>query len=147
MNCNQSSFQDYSSQSKYQYDQIICNPPFFSASTKAPSKEKNLARHDDSLSLRDIFKGSVSLKKETTIISLILPVDKEAQAFDLILEHQMYCKRRTQVIPAPGKSTNRILLEFSLVSEKCQEDEITIETGERHSYSDKYKSLTDSFYL
>ena len=147
MNLIHSSFQDYASQCKHQYDLIICNPPFFSASTKAPSKEKNLARHDDSLSLRDLFKGSVSLMKETNVISLILPVDKEAQAFDLILEHQMYCKRRTRVIPAPGKSTNRVLLEFSSVPGKCHEDDITIETGERHSYSDKYKSLTDSFYL
>ena len=147
MKCIHSSFQDYSSQSKYQYDQIICNPPFFSASTKAPSKEKNLARHDDSLSLGDIFKGSVSLMKETTIISLILPVDKEAQALDLMLENQMHCKRRTRVIPAPGKSTNRVLLEFSFIPGKCHEDDLTIETGKRHRYSDKYKNLTDGFYL
>jgi len=147
MNCIHYSFQDYASQCKYQYDQIICNPPFFSASTKAPSKEKNLARHDDSLSLGDIFKGSVSLMKETTVISLILPVDKEAQALDLILEHQMHCKRRTRVIPAPGKSTNRVLLEFSSIPGKCHEDDLTIETGKRHRYSDKYKSLTDDFYL
>jgi len=134
MNCIHSSFQDY-------------DPPFFSASTKAPSKEKNLARHDDSLSLRDLFKGSVSLMKETTVINLILPVDKEVQALDLILEHQMHCKRRTRVIPAPGKLTNRVLLEISSIPGKCHEDDITIETGERHSYSDKYKSLTDGFYL
>ena len=147
MNCIHSSFQDYASQCKYQYDLIICNPPFFSASTKAPSKEKNLARHDDSLSLKDIFNGSVSMMKEMTIISLILPVDKAEQASDLILEHQMHCKRRTRVIPAPGKSTNRVLLEFSFIPGKCHEDDLTIETGKRHRYSDKYKSLTDGFYL
>ena len=147
MNCIHSSFQDYSSQGKYQYDQIICNPPFFSGSSKTPSKEKNLARHDDSLSLRDIFKGSVTLMKGTTIISLILPVDKEEQALDLILEHQMHCKQRTRVIPAPGKSMNRVLLECSFIPGKCHEDDITIETGKRHRYSDKYKSLTDAFYL
>jgi len=49
--------------------------------------------------------------------------------------------------PAPGKSTNRVLLEISSIPGKCHEDDITIETGERHSYSDKYKSLTDAFYL
>ena len=118
MNCIHSSFQDYNSQCNYQYDLIICNPPFFSASTKAPTKEKNLARHDDSLSLRDIFKDSVSLMKVKSVISLILPVDKEAQALDLISEHQMHCKRRTRVKPAPGKSTNRVLLEFSFVPGK-----------------------------
>ena len=147
MKCIHSSFQDYSSQSKYQYDQIICNPPFFSASTKTPSQSKNLARHDDSLSLGDIFTGSLSLMKETTIISLILPVQKEAQVFDLITEHQMYCRRLTRVIPAPGKSTNRLLLELSLIPGKCIEDDLCIEMGKRHQYSDQFKNLVDEFYL
>ena len=143
----QSSFQDYSSQCKNCYDLIICNPPFFSASSKTPSKEKNLARHDDSLSLGDIFKGSLALMKKKSLISLILPAPKEAQALDLIKEHQLHCKRRTLVTPAPGKSAHRVLLEFSLIPGKCKEDELTIETGKRHVYSNAYKNLTEAFYL
>jgi tRNA1Val (adenine37-N6)-methyltransferase len=143
----ETSFQDYSSQSNDRYDQIICNPPFFSASFKTKSKEKNLARHDDSLSLGDIFRGCVSLMKESTFISLILPVQKEAQVFELMSEHQMHCQRLTRVIPAPGKSPKRVLLEFSLIPGKCKEEKLTIETGTRHLYTDKYKNLVDEFYL
>jgi tRNA1Val (adenine37-N6)-methyltransferase len=130
-----------------QYDLIICNPPFFSGSKKTQSKSKNLARHDDSLSLGDLFKGSVSLMKETTILSLILPVDKEAQAMDLINEHQLSCKRLTRVKPTPQKPAKRLLLELSYTQGKCHEDELIIETGKRHIYTDKFKSLTDAFYL
>ncbi len=145
--CIQSSFQDYSSQCKSRYDLIICNPPFFSGSAKTPSKERNLARHDDSLSLEDIFRGSVSLMKNTTIISLILPIEKEAQAMDLSTEHNMYCNRLTRVIPAPGKPTKRVLLECSYSPGKAIEDDLTIETETRHMYSDKFKKLVDEFYL
>jgi tRNA1Val (adenine37-N6)-methyltransferase len=147
LQCIQSSFQDYSSQCKSRYDLIICNPPFFSGSAKTPSKERNLARHDDSLSLEDIFKGSVSLMKKTTIISLILPVQKEARAMDLITEHKLYCNRLTRVIPAPGKPTKRVLLECSYIPGKAIEDALTIETEIRHTYSDKFKKLVDEFYL
>jgi len=147
LNCVHSSFQDYSSQSNFQYDLIICNPPFFSGSSKTRSIEKNLARHDDSLSLRDIFKGSLSLMKKTTVISLILPVDKDKHATELMLEHKMYCKRKTRVIPAPGKSTNRVLLELSFIPGKCDEDDLSIEMGKRHMYSDQFRSLTEQFYL
>ena len=147
INCIQSSFQDYSSQSKSRYDLIICNPPFFSGSSKTPSREKNLARHDDSLSLEDIFRGSVSLMKKTTIISLILPIQKEGQAMDLITEHKLYCNRLTWVKPAPGKSTKRVLLEFSYIPGKSIENELTIETELRHVYSDKFKNLINEFYL
>lgn len=147
ISCIHSSFQDYSSQCKSRYDLIICNPPFFSGSSKTPSKEKNLARHDDSLSLSDIFRGSVALMKKKSIISLILPLHKEAQALDLIKEHQLYCNRLTRVKPAPGKSTKRVLLEFSFIPGKRNEDDLTIETEVRHTYSDRFKNLTDEFYL
>jgi len=147
VSCIHSSFQDYSSQWESLYDLIICNPPFFSASSKTPSKEKNLARHDDSLSLEDIFRGSVSLMKKEGIISLILPVHKKAQALDLMEEHQLYCKRHTRVKPAPGKSTHRVLLEFSFIPGKCKEDELTIETESRHMYTNQFNNLVDDFYL
>ena len=141
------SFQDYSAQCKIQYDLIVCNPPFFTASYKTPSKEKNLARHDDSLSLGEILKGSLPLLKETSKICLILPVHKEAQAMDLIMEHQMHCKRLTRVIPAPGKTSHRVILEFSKVPGIYKEDDLTIETEIRHTYTDKFKNLVDEFYL
>jgi tRNA1Val (adenine37-N6)-methyltransferase len=145
--CIQSSFQDYASQCKSQYDLIICNPPFFSDSSKTPFKEKNLARHDDSLSLEDIFRGSLSLMKKTAIISLIMPYQKEAQAMDLITEHKLYCNRLTRVIPAPGKPIKRVLMEFSNMPGKAIEDDLTIETETRHTYSDKFKNLVNEFYL
>ena len=145
--CIQSSFQDYSSQCNKRYDLIICNPPFFSDSSKTPSKELNLARHDDSLSLEDIFRGSASLMKKTTIISLILPSEKESHAMDLSTEHKLYCNRLTRVKPAPGKSTKRVLMEFSYIPGKTIEDELTIETEIRHMYSDRFKNLVDEFYL
>lgn len=147
LRCIPSSFQTFSSQCEKQYDLIICNPPFFSASKKTQSKAKNLARHDDSLSLDDIFTGSLSLMKKTTIISLILPAQKEAPVFDLITKHQIFCRRLTRVIPVPGKPFNRILLELSLLPGKCIENDLCIEMGKRHLYSDQFKNLVDEFYL
>jgi len=147
LNSIHSSFQDYAARCKTQYDLIICNPPYFTGSYKTPSKEKNLARHDDSLSLEEIFRDSVPLMKETTVISLILPVDKEARAFNLVHEHQMYCRRLTRVFPAPGKSIHRVLLELSFIPGKCLEDHLTIETEMRHRYTDKFKYLVNEFYL
>ena len=147
LNCIQTSFQEYAKTTQKSYDQIICNPPFFTASKKTPSKEKNLARHDDSLSLNDFFTGCMALCKNSTLISLILPADKEEQVLDLIGKHQMYCNRLTRVIPAPGKPFKRILLECSTIPGSCEEDELTLETGTRHVHTRKYKNLVNGFYL
>jgi tRNA1Val (adenine37-N6)-methyltransferase len=147
LNSIESSFQEYAPRCHFRYDLVICNPPFFSRSQKTPSKEKNLARHDDTLGLEEIFRGSLSLMKETAVISLILPVQKEAKVLDLISEYRMYCNRKTLVIPAPGKPAKRVLLEFSFNPGKGEEDDLTIETGGRHIYSSQYKALTGEFYL
>ena len=143
IHCIQSSFKEYSSQCKRRYVLIICNPPYFSGSSKTPSKEKNLARHDDSLSLEDLLRGSVSLMKNTAIISLILPVQKEKKAIELITEHNLYCNRLTKVKPAPGKSRKRVLMEFSYIPGEFIEDDLTIETENRHIYSNKFKNLPE----
>lgn len=147
LNCIQISFQEYAKRTQTSYDQILCNPPFFTASKKTLSKEKNLARHDDSLGLSDFFTGCMALGKDSTLVSLILPAHKEEQVFALIEKHQMHCHRKTRVIPAPGKPYKRILLECSFLRGACEVDELTIETGTRHNYTDKYKNLVNGFYL
>ena len=147
LNCYHSSFKEYASNCNKPYDLIICNPPFFSASFKTPSKEKNLARHDDSLPLRDLFKGSLSLMKESALISLIVPFHKQGQVLELASEHKMHCRRLTRVIPVPGKPPHRVLLELSFIPGKCYEEDLTIETEGRHMYSEPYKTLTQDFYL
>jgi tRNA1Val (adenine37-N6)-methyltransferase len=129
------------------YDRIICNPPFFSASFKAPSKERTLARHDDSLSLDEFFQGCILLMEKSAGISLILPAEKEASAFDLSSQHRMHCHRLTRVKPAPGKPCKRVLLEFSFLPGECEENDLAIETGSRHVYTEEFKQLVADFYL
>lgn len=147
LNCIDTSFQDYASQCNDPYDMIICNPPFFSGSYKTPSKEKNLARHDDSLPLRELVGGCVSLMKESATINLVLPVHREEETLELLREHHLNCSRLTRVIPAPGKPVKRLLLEFSLLAGKCKEDDLTIESVARHVYTENYNSLVGEFYL
>lgn len=147
ISCMHTSFQDYASRCNKLYDLIICNPPFFSSSSKTASKEKNLARHDNSLSLKDLIKGSVALIKKEGLISLILPLHKEAQALDLFEEYHLHCQRLTRVKPAPGKPAHRILLECSFIQGEQIEESLIIETETRHIYSDKFKALVDAFYL
>jgi len=147
LNCVETSLQEYASQSHPPYDQIVCNPPFFTASRKTSSKTKNLARHDDSLSLKDFFSCCVALRTDSTLISLILPADKEETARNLIREQQMHCTRITRVFPAPRKPCKRILIESSLLPAKCREEELIIETGTRHEYTNNFKYLVDAFYV
>ena len=57
------------------YDVIVSNPPFFENSLRSNSKNRNNARHTDSLHYTDILKFSQDHLKEKGIIALILPIE------------------------------------------------------------------------
>jgi tRNA1Val (adenine37-N6)-methyltransferase len=53
--------------------------------------------------------------------------------------------RRLDVKPTETKPVNRVILEFSYISNHLEQFSLTVKTGD--SYSDNYKSLTKDFYL
>ncbi|PID91066.1 MAG: tRNA (adenine-N(6)-)-methyltransferase [Bacteroidetes bacterium] len=142
-----SSFQNYVPDCKHRYDLVICNPPFFSASLKAASPQRSLARHDDALPLAELFKGAKALMKNTGLLSFILPTEKEALALELMAGAGLYCSRLTRVVPAPGKAVRRILFECRLSSCETVVDELTIETSTRHCYSPTFRAMIEPFFL
>ncbi len=62
--------------SSSQYDLIICNPPFFSqqSQTNASNKLRNIARHTDNLTYKDLCTSIGSLLTNTGAAYLLLPV-------------------------------------------------------------------------
>lgn len=143
----ESSFRDYSENTGKEYDLIITNPPFFIESLKNPVAGKSIARHSDSLPMKEILEGSVRLLKPNGHLSLIYPC-KEAVLFeDLAANHGLFCIRKLHVRPLPGRPWVRTLMEFGFAKLPCKTEEIIIENGPRHHYSNEYKQLTGDFYL
>ena len=58
-----------------QYDCIVSNPPYFINSLKCPDKQRNQARHTDTLSLDELISGSKQLLSPGGRLCLILPFD------------------------------------------------------------------------
>jgi tRNA1Val (adenine37-N6)-methyltransferase len=61
-------------QPDYLFDLIICNPPFFKNALKTPFHERNLARHNDSLSFESLVSHVNILLSENGKFFFILPV-------------------------------------------------------------------------
>ena len=57
------------------YDSIVCNPPYFLNSLKAPEASRSLARHagDDSLTFRDIFVFAKANTTDTGVVNVVVP--------------------------------------------------------------------------
>lgn len=137
--------QNYTPQKKY--NSIVSNPPFFIDATKAPETIRNTARHTDSLSFAELIKSAKSLLANDGVFSLILPINEAEQFIQLAFEAQFYLNRKCLVKPNPTKAAKRVLMEFSFNESTILEEELTIETGKRHVYTEEYISLTKDFYL
>lgn len=140
----QGSFIDFQTDKKY--DLIVSNPPYFVDSMKSPSKARNDARHNDGLSLSDLVCKSCAMLKPYGIISLILPFDSLSTIEPLSKSAGLYLNRKTEIKPLPSVKAKRVLLEYSFIDGKLEENELTIELS-RHLYSPEYIKLCKDFYL
>lgn len=141
-----SSLQDYIKKSQTKYDLIVSNPPYFTSSLQAPNYARTLARHNDSLSLKELIYLASNLLSETGRIAIIYPYsDKE-----LILKYSelcgLYITRLTSVKGDASKSYKRVLVELSKRKQSFQENELIIEES-RNNYTEDFKALVKEFYI
>jgi len=130
------------------FDAIITNPPYFSASLLNPDDAKARARHTVSLSYAELAEAAVRLLAPAGSLHLVLPVN-EAQKFkEEAVIHGLHCARRLLVRPTPSSPPARALMTLTRQAVPVYgENELVIEKGGRHIYSDEYVSLTKDFYL
>ncbi len=128
------------------YDLIVCNPPYFENSLKAPDSKRSVARHTDSLSYQELFEAVSRLLSDSGIFAMVTPAEHLPKLKVIASDKSLFLIRQTNVYPTPKAKVKRVLLEFSKTEKPIIIDDITIEVA-RHRYTDEYKALTKDFYL
>lgn len=129
------------------FELILSNPPFFNGTFGASGKARNQARHQETLSLKDLIVAASRLGAEVHRLALILPKEVAESGSPLFEKAGYHLSRECQVKPTPEKPVHRLMQEWSSESvEKPAVEELTIELS-RHRYSDEYKKLCREFYL
>jgi tRNA1Val (adenine37-N6)-methyltransferase len=129
------------------FDLIVTNPPFFSNSLANPDKRKSGARHNATLSTKDLLDGVQRLLNEEGSFQLIMP---RVEGNILIAEassYGLYCNSILKIRPLPTSEIKRLILTFSRFKLPVKEKFLTIEHGRRHDFTKEYKALTADFYL
>jgi len=141
------SIQDFSTETSHRYSLIISNPPYFINSLKAHGKQRNLARHTDSLPVTELLHITSKLLTINGKASFIFP----SSSYDLWIQEaakaSLYPLQITWVKSMPTMAPHRAMVLF--MKENAPDfntQEMNIYSS-RSLYSDIYKELTKDFYL
>lgn len=138
--------QDFLSyQTAYEYDAIICNPPYFNNGEQSLKGERSTARHTDSLPFDKLLQHCKTLISSTGRASFILPVFEGEIFIKIAKGCDFHLTKITKVKTTEKKSPTRLLIELSLFPHIYQESTLTIHDG--NGYSDDFIKLTRMFYL
>jgi tRNA1Val (adenine37-N6)-methyltransferase len=129
------------------YDLIICNPPFFVNSLLSDKRERNLARHNLSLSFQNLFDVIKANLDIQGYASVLLPSTEHKIWKSLVEANGWAIGRELHIIPRLGQSANRVV---SLCSPD-EANELIQETMVIRDYTDQYTpefvDLLSPFYL
>ena len=124
---------------------IICNPPFFSDSTKSLDQSRAQARHEASLTLATLISKGHKLLTADGNLGLMLPADRLSQAIQEITRH-IYVRGVMMVKPTQDKENNRVFIWASPTEGPRQTRYLTIYQTHGH-YTLEAERLLREFYL
>ncbi len=141
------SIQDFAVLEPPKYSLIICNPPFFTDSLKAPDAARNTARHNDLMPVSDLLESTSKLLTTKGNTAFIIPADAFANWQLEAKKFSLFPKLLTWVRSSPDHSHHRVMVLFSREHHsEIIENEMCIYSS-KNIYSHEYRELTGDFYL
>ena len=122
------------------YDAIVSNPPFFIDSLNAPDRQRNIARHAETLTYGQLMQAAWRLLTDEGELSVVVPFDYRQRMEDEATFVGFFPSRVCAVRTSARKPAKRFLLAFRKHPCPCERTEMTL--GD-----EAYTLLTKDFYL
>jgi len=147
INIFNTSIQEFSAESTNKYSLIICNPPFFTDSLKAPDNARSIARHNDSLPVKDLLEITSRLLDDAGRAVFIIPADAfekwTVESSNLFLHIACVTRVKSSINHHP----HRVMVVFTKDKRiEITDNELFIYSSQ-NIYSHEYRELTKEFYL
>ena len=129
-------------------DLMVANPPFFRNKPKSPIEARNLARHDDTLTMGDLVKAASSLLKPEGRLCTIWPHDRLEEWHTWSSGYQFRPSRLVHVKTMRHLLPKRFLSEWIYrPQEEIQvlEETLTLEGEATLDFTEQYLSLVQPY--
>ena len=146
LHCFNNSVQSFYETNNKQYDFIICNPPFFENDLKSTNAKRNLALHNDALSLEELLTSIDLFLKKSGSFAVLLPYHRTKYFETLAASHNFYCTEKVLVKQTPQHNYFRSMLYFKRDKTITEESIITIK-DENNEYGKVFIELLKDYYL
>lgn len=128
------------------FDAIFCNPPFFSNSLHSPDSARNLARHSDTLSFRELTDCASRLLTDDGELHVIIPAEAASDFFGAAATSGLQPHRVTYFRTNSRKPPKRVLMTFGRHCTDSVTDSLYL-YGDDGTETAEYKSLVQNLYL
>ena len=127
------------------YDLIVSNPPFYNATLKPDDEARAVARHKDSLPVRDIMRCASRWLADAGTLAIIYPTDYDTEVMTEAVLAGLKPARIGRVLTKVGKPEKRRMIEVARNGIGCKTETIAIRDA-AGNYTTEYKNLTEAFY-
>ncbi|HXR83508.1 MAG TPA: methyltransferase [Hanamia sp.] len=131
--------------SSQKYDLIISNPPFFENDLKSGNKNKNIAKHHDTLTLAELLQSIKNNLSKEGNFAVLLPFHRTGYFKNLAAENGFHLPEELLVKQTPRHSCFRSILFFGTQEETIISNELIIK--ENGNYTTEFNHLLKDYYL
>lgn len=128
------------------YDCIICNPPFYENDLKSIDDNKNKAKHNTSLSLKQLITSINNCLSDKGYFFVLLPYHRMAYFEKEVALLKFHLAEKISVRQTAAHDFFRCILFFSRKECLQSEKEIIIK-NEHGNYTEEFISLLKDYYL
>ncbi len=132
--------------SKMKFNTIISNPPFYENQLKSDQTTVNQARHEESLSLKNLLEIVDAQLDNNGVFYVLLPFYRKEETKQLAKQHGLNPTQITEVKQTPTHQPFRVMFRFEKTNQDCNQNEITI-TDSNSNYTAAFVSLLKDYYL
>jgi tRNA1Val (adenine37-N6)-methyltransferase len=144
---HETSIQDYFKITTKQYDLIVCNPPFFSASLKSGNNSKDMAWHQSHLSIEELMQVTFFMLKKDGDVYMLISIYEEENFLKAANQVGLKAKRYLAMYDNSTKLI-RYVLHLRKDTKHAEESEIKfIIRNSENQYTEQFVEALKDFYL